>query len=179
MASPPDSKSDNIAQRYPKFFISVVVIAIAGLILLLVLCDNMTYSEEEQAERAAAKATREAEKIDVRLDASVNPTTLSRQLTPEQTSGEDDVVVSYGPVTHSAWDGPQTRLPGRVVAHTRRSVEVVLSRERRDAYVVIFVAYDDDFDTRKLHTDKDNLASCRFARIAGNHPTFHDCDKNN
>ena len=116
--------------------------------------------------------------VDVTIDTSADPFAIKSKLTPEQASGNADVLVAYGAVTHLAKDGPASRLPGRVIGWMGEQVEVIHSRRDGDSYVKVFVAYDDDFDPADLHDDKANIASCRF-RINGNWPLFYECSRVN
>ena len=87
--------------------------------------------------------------VDVTLDHATDPFAIKSQLTPEQASGNADVLVSYGAITHLIGDnkGPISRTPGKVVAWRDRQVEVLYSRKDGDNYVRVWVDYGEDFDT--------------------------------
>lgn len=86
-------------------------------------------------------------------------------MTPEQVSGDADVLVSYPALTHLAKDGRAAPRPGRVIGWLREQVEVVYPGQGGDEYIKVFLNYGDGFDPADLHDDKDNIASCRFTNI--------------
>ena len=115
----------------------------------------------------------------VTLDHATDPFAIKSQLTPEQASGDADVLVAYKGITHFIADNkPVSRTPGKVVAWRDRQVEVLYSRKDRDSYVRVWVDYGEDFDTGKLHDDKDNIARCRYEEPTG-WPMFVDCNRVN
>ena len=118
--------------------------------------------------------------VDVTIDHSADPFAIKSELTPEQKSGDADVLVSFGAITHLAKDGPASRSPGRVIGWMADQVEVVFSKRDGDDYVKVFVSYGDDFDPDDLHDDKANIASCRFIPSTySNWPVFGECSKVN
>ena len=116
--------------------------------------------------------------IDVTLDQTESAFAIESKLTPEQASGNADVVISYGAITHWIKDGRVTRLPGRVIAWRDRQVEVLYPGQGGDEYIKVWVDYGEDYDTGKLHDNKENIASCRFEKV-GNWPAFKQCSKLN
>ena len=118
--------------------------------------------------------------VDVTLDHAADPFAIESELTPEQVSGNADILVAYNPITHFIADnkGPISRTPGKVVAWRERQVEVLYSRKDGGDYVRVWVDYGEDYDTSDLHDDKPNIASCRFGTI-GTWPTFRECSKIN
>ena len=119
--------------------------------------------------------------VDVTLDAAGDPFAIKSELTPEQASGNADVLVSYGAVTHLAKDYVGVgikRLPGRVIGWGSEQVEVVYPGQDDRDYIKVFVAYGDDFDPDDLHDDKPNIASCRFGMNAS-WPIFRECSRVN
>ena len=116
--------------------------------------------------------------VDVTLDAKGNAFAIQSQLTPEQRSGNADVLIAYGAVTHLAKDGPASRIPGRVIGWMADQVEVVYPGQGGDEYIKVWVSYGDDFDPADLHDDKENIASCRYSKV-GNWPGFKECSKVN
>ena len=118
--------------------------------------------------------------VDVTIDANENPFAIESKLTPEQASGNADVLVAFGAITQKIEDGRVSRTPGEVIAWRDTQAEIIHSRRDGDRYVKVFVAYadGDDFDPADLHDDKANIASCRFEH-SGNWPIFVDCSRVN
>ena len=122
--------------------------------------------------------------VDVTIDTSADPFAIKSKLTPEQASGDADVLVAYGAVTHLAREtrGFIDRTPGRVIGHATKMVEVVHSRQDdRGEYVIAFVRYSDGTDPDDLHDGEPNIASCRFqpSTYPGAWPAFGECSKVN
>ena len=116
---------------------------------------------------------------DITLDHVADPFTFKSELTPEQVAGDATVLVAYGEVTHWIKDkGPITRIPGRVIAWIDRQVEVLYPGQGEDEYIKVWVVYGEDFDTGKLHDNKENLARCRFDEQTG-WPKFTGCNQVN
>ena len=109
-----------------------------------------------------------------------NPFNIESSLTVPQKNGDADVLVSYPAVTHliGKTRGPISRIPGRVIGWRTNQVEVIYPGQGQDEYIKVWVAYGDDFDPADLHDDKQNIASCRFAKIGG-WPIFKECSKVN
>lgn len=117
---------------------------------------------------------------DVVLTGQGNAFTIKSELTPEQASGDADVLVSYPAVTHLLGEtrGPVSRIPGRVIGWRTLQVEVIYPGQGEDEYIKVWVVYDKDFDPADLHDDKPNLASCRYEEPTG-WPKFYECSKVN
>ena len=124
------------------------------------------------------------DEVDVILNADENPFAYKSKLTPEQASGDADVLVAYGAITHfvSETRGFIDRTPGRVIGQIGEIVEVVHSRQDdRREHVIAFMIYAEGTDTDDLHDDKPNIAFCRFqpSTYPGAWPAFGECSKVN
>ena len=146
-----------------------VILLLAGLLVLLTLTVACVVEPEIAPDD-----------IDVTLDAKGNPFNIESSLTVPQKNGDADVLVSYPAVTHliGKTRGPISRIPGRVIGWRTNQVEVIYPGQGQDEYIKVWVAYGDDFDPADLHDDKQNIASCRFAKIGG-WPIFEECSKVN
>ena len=166
-SSPPPSNR----KRYTRKQIIVSNIIFWGLVAVLAwACTTIDFEVPEEPERP----------IDVTLDTQENPFAIEEKLTPEQASGNADVLVSYGAITHLIGEtrGPISRIPGRVIGWRDRQVEVQYPGQGGDEYIKVWVDYGEGFDPADLHDNKSNLALCRFGKI-GDWPTFSECSQEN
>ena len=143
-----------------------ILIALAGLLVMLAIIACEVEPEIT------------VDDVDVTIDTNANPFAIESKLTPEQASGDADVLVAFGAVTQLIKDGVVSRTPGEIIGWRDLQVEIVHSTRERDDWVRVFVAYDEDFDPADLHDDKANIASCRF-RYNGDWPIFVDCSRAN